>query len=264
MAMLTDPGCVRDHNEDSIAFVRPGRNYQSEKGLLAIVADGMGGHQAGEYASRLAVDAISQFYYADTDRKAPQDLLHSMQEANSRIYREAATDSSLQGMGTTATALALRQGKAYFAHVGDSRMYRLRDEVIELLTEDHTLLMALLKDGAITEEQAKTFPDRHVITRALGSHPEVEVMSPEKGIELKVDDRFILCSDGLHDLVSSDDIRRALFGRTVQSACESLVELAKNRGGHDNISVIIVRIGGASAGQRPAPVTRTGEVGVNG
>jgi protein phosphatase len=167
-------------------------------------------------------------------------------------------------MGTTATALALRQGKAYFAHVGDSRMYRMRDGAIELLTEDHTLLMALLKSGSLTEEQAKYFPERHVITRALGSHPEVEVMSPEKGLELEIEDRFILCSDGLHDLVGSEDIREANFGRTAQSACELLVELAKSRGGHDNISVIIVRIGESGKQDRPAPVTRTDGVGVNG
>ncbi|MDR3566914.1 MAG: Stp1/IreP family PP2C-type Ser/Thr phosphatase [Syntrophobacteraceae bacterium] len=259
--MVTDPGCIRDHNEDSIAVVRPGGNYPLQKGALAIVADGMGGHQAGEYASRLAVDAISQCYYGDTKRLPPEDLAHSLQEANGKIFREAATDSTLHGMGTTATALALRQGKAYFAHVGDSRLYRMREGVIELLTEDHTLLMALLKSGSLTEEQAKYFPDRHVITRALGSHPEVEVMSPEKGIELEIDDRFLLCSDGLHDLVGSEDIREALLGRTAQAACELLVELAKNRGGHDNISVIIVRIGEPAKQDRPAPVTRTDEVG---
>ncbi len=261
--MITDPGCVRDHNEDSITVVRPGGNYTSEKGMLAVVADGMGGHQAGEYASRLAVDAITQFYYADASRKPPEDLLHSLKEANNRIYSEASTDASLQGMGTTATALALRQGKAYFAHVGDSRMYRLRDGIIEQLTEDHTLLMALLKSGSLTEEQAQNFPDRHVITRALGSHPDVEVMISDNGFELEIDDRFILCSDGLHDLVSSEDIRIAISGRSPQEACEFLVELAKTRGGHDNISLIIVRVCESGRQDRPAPVTRTDEVCVN-
>ena len=263
VGMLTDRGCIRERNEDSIAVVRPGGNYSSEKGMLAIVADGMGGHRGGGYASQLAVEAISQCYYADVSKKPLEDLVRSLQEANSRIYREASTDSNLSGMGTTATVLALRQGRAYFAHVGDSRMYRVREGVIELLTEDHTLLMALLKSGSLTEEQAKNFPDRHVITRALGSHPSVEIMTPEKGIELKIDDLFILCSDGLHDLVSSDDIREAVAGRTPQRACELLVELAKSRGGHDNISLIIVRIGEPGKEDRPAPVTRTDGVCAN-
>jgi len=263
--MLSDPGCVRSRNEDSIRFFRPSTQEQAGKGSLAIVADGMGGHQAGDRASQLAADTIAKAYYAGSARSARENLKQAFLEANKAIFREASMTPGLAGMGTTATVLALFEDSVCFAHVGDSRLYLLRDERLEQLSEDHTLVMAMLRDGLITPEQARNHPDRHVITRAIGSHSSVEVMVSDREMPLRENDTFILCSDGLHDLVPPPDIRQALEGRTLDEACRRLVDLAKRRGGHDNISVLVVRCltGEENHYASRSPVTRSDEVSAN-
>jgi len=239
----TDRGCVREANEDSGRFVRPNDPAQlAEKGLLAIVADGMGGHCAGEVASRMAVETVSRAYYRG-DADITEALRAAFAEANREIHEAAAHDPNLKGMGTTCTALVLHEGRAFSAHVGDSRLYMLRGGDVYLMTEDHSAVMEMVKLGIITHEQARHHTDKNVILRALGTSSEVEVSTWEQPLDVCAGDQFLLCSDGLYDLVSDEEIKQVLVSTEDQhAACEHLIERAKERGGHDNITVGIIGI----------------------
>ncbi len=242
VGMLSDVGCVRELNEDSCTYVQPDDPAQLEsKGLLIVVADGMGGHSAGEVASRLAVDVIARAYYQETGdpRSALENAFH---EANLAIYEAAEADSSKNGMGTTCTALVLQNGTAIAAHVGDSRLYLVREGSIYLMTEDHSAVMEMVKAGLITLEQARHHPEKNVILRAMGSHAEVEVTTWQEPLPVRAGDRFLLCSDGLYDLVEDEEIKRIVLLSAPPIACQSLIALAKERGGHDNITVGIVNL----------------------
>lgn len=238
--LFSDPGCVRKRNEDSIALLKPITGQGPAQSLLAIVADGMGGHQAGDRASQLAVDIIRQSFAA-SDAPPEQALAAAFQAANLAILNEASHDAALTGMGTTATTLAIANARAWLAHVGDSRLYRLRNGQLEQLSEDHTLVAAMVRDRLITPEQAKEHPNRHVLSRAMGTHQRLEVMLAP--VDLALGDVFLLCSDGLHDLVEPGEIRECLLTRPPQASCAFLVELARSRGGYDNISIIAVQCG---------------------
>ena len=257
--MQTDVGCVREINEDSGRLIRPSDPAQlNAKGTLLIVADGMGGHSAGEVASQLAADVVARLYYASPEEPAAA-LKRAVEEANRRINEEAARDEAKHGMGTTCTALALRGGEAVAAHVGDSRLYMLRAGRLYQLSEDHSAVNEMVKMGLITKEQARTHEDKNVILRALGTSPEVEVSTVEPW-RVEVGDRYLLCSDGLYDLVLDEEIAAALTGAgDVHAAGERLIETAKERGGHDNITVGIIAImpeGTAAAEAQDAPTTR--------
>ena len=264
-SVQTDKGCVRELNEDSARFVRPSDPAQlAARGALAIVADGMGGHSAGEVASRMAVELVSRLYY-ETKGEAGAALRHAVEEANRLIHAAAAEDASKEGMGTTCTALAVRGDQAVAAHVGDSRLYMLRDGQLYQLSEDHSAVMEMVKLGIISKEEARTHEDKNVILRALGTSPEVEVSVIEP-FRVGVGDRYLLCSDGLYDLVLDDEIAAALAGAAdVHAAGERLIQTAKERGGHDNITVGIVAImpegAGAAAGGE-LPTTREVEASV--
>lgn len=240
IGQFSDTGCVRKRNEDSIAVAQPATADKKRPGLLAIVADGMGGHQAGDKASQLAVDVIRQTFAA-SDAAPDKALAEAFQAANRAILNEASHDPALTGMGTTATALAIVDGRGWLAHVGDSRLFRLRNGRLEQLSEDHTLIAAMLRDGLVTPQQARDHPNRHVLSRAMGTHPSLDVMLAPVGLALG--DAYLLCSDGLHDLVDAGEIRDCLIERPPQAACAFLVELARRRGGYDNISVIAVACG---------------------
>lgn len=241
-SFLTDIGCQREVNEDNGRYIKPNDpEILLKKGMLFIVADGMGGHLGGEIASRLAVDVISRTYYSE--KAEIQDALrNAILEANSAIYSEAYKDKNLLGMGTTCTALVIQDDSAIAAHVGDSRLYLVRDNEIYLMTEDHSAVMQLVKRGVISLNQARHHPEKNVILRALGSHPIVEVATWKYPFPLRVGDKFILCSDGLYDLVEDEEIKRALTEKEPHTACEDLIALAKKRGGHDNITVGIVSV----------------------
>jgi serine/threonine protein phosphatase PrpC len=256
--ILTDVGCHRDHNEDSIVYVRPAESSQlANKGLLAIVADGMGGHQAGEVASQMAVDVIRRNYYDCEGEDSLEALEEAFIEANQRICEASSQELSLRGMGTTATALVLRRG-----NVGDSRLYRLYGGELTLLTEDHTLVMEMVKSGLLTAEEARLHPHKNIITRALGTHPRVAIAKSADLAPVQVGDRFILCSDGLYDLVSDAEIRDIVASKAPQEACEQLVSLAKERGGHDNISIGILSIYGEAEVDKAVPETHETRVQV--
>ncbi len=261
VSMLSDVGCVRELNEDSGTYIQPDDpELLRSKGLLIVVADGMGGHSAGEVASRLAVDVITRAYYEDGDdaRSALEKAFH---EANREIHKAAEKDASKNGMGTTCTALVLQNGTAISAHVGDSRLYLVREGSIYLMTEDHSAVMEMVKAGLITLEQARHHPEKNVILRAMGSHPEVEVTTWQEPFPVKAGDRFLLCSDGLYDLVEDEEIKRIVMLSAPQTACESLIALAKERGGHDNITVGIVSLKPeGEPDHRSVPETRQAEV----
>ncbi|MFY9574983.1 MAG: Stp1/IreP family PP2C-type Ser/Thr phosphatase [Blastocatellia bacterium] len=263
VSLLSDVGCQREINEDSIRFIQPGDpDVLGEKGVLVLVADGMGGHSGGEVASGMAIDVISRVYYQESGET--QALLsRAFKQASREIYSVSEKDEGLKGMGTTCTALVLKNGAAHSAHVGDSRLYLVRDGQIYVMTEDHSEVMEMVKRGLISLEEARHHPDKNVILRAIGSHEEVEVSTWDEPFPIREGDSFLLCSDGLYDLVEDDEIRRAVEKSDPQTACEGLVALAKERGGHDNISVGIVSLlPVAEAQSKPLRQTREVEAGI--
>lgn len=241
-SMLSDVGCYREENEDRGRVIKPGDpNVLERKGILALVADGMGGHSAGEVASSMAVEVISRVYY-DEPGDPQEALTRALIEANNRIYEAATGNEALGGMGTTCTAVVLQDGSAISAHVGDSRLYLVREGGIYLLTEDHSAVMEMVRRGLLTVEEARNHADKNIILRALGTNPEVEVATWDEPLPLKEGDHLLLCSDGLYDLVEDEEIRQAIIDGDPHAACASLVALAKQRGGYDNITVGIVEI----------------------
>ena len=236
-AMLSNAGMARSTNEDRAAYVIPNaHDARYMHGSLAIVADGMGGHAAGEVASAIAVEVIARKYY-ETEGAAGEALEAGLQVANAAIYEAAAERADLSGMGTTCTALAIRDGMAYWAHVGDSRLYLLRDSTLQQLSEDQTLVMDLVRSGAITVEQARLSPEKNIILRALGTRPSVEIEVRRDGLPLQAGDCLLLCSDGLTDLVDDEAIRRILSTNSPIDACEELIRWALHQGGDDNVTV---------------------------
>ena len=249
-SLRTDVGCVREINEDSGKYVQPSNpEVLASKGMLFVVADGMGGHSAGEVASSIAVETVSRVYY--DDKSDPEEALKkAFRQANRDIHAVSVKSASLSGMGTTCTALVLRDGTALSAHVGDSRLYLVRDGRIYVMTEDHSAVMEMVKRGLISLEEARHHPDKNIILRAVGSQPDVEVSSWEEPFPVKASDQFILCSDGLYDLVEDEEIKEAVMGSEPHTACERLISLAKERGGHDNITVGIIRL--QALGDKPS------------
>jgi len=227
-AALSDTGLVRSHNEDRFAARPP----------LFLVADGMGGQAGGEVAAQLVVDQL----LAAVDRGELRDgatIADVLQGANQEVRRRAALDPSLRGMGTTCTAVVVLDGMAHVIHVGDSRAYLLRDEQLVRLTDDHTAVDRMRREGILTAEQAESHPHRHVLSRAVGAHETVEIDRTE--VELRPDDRLLLCSDGLTGMVAGPDIVRALAITTdPDAAAGALVQAALAAGGYDNVTVVVV------------------------
>lgn len=250
-AWQTDAGCVRENNEDNALYRQPLNQSEVEtKGSLMVVADGVGGHSAGEEASRIAVETISQRFFASQrfseSREGINDALReAFAEANQAIFEAAQSRFEWQGMGTTATALVICGGQAFAAQVGDSRLYLVRDERIYQLSEDHSAVMELVRMGVMTLAEAEGHEDRNIILRALGTKSEVAVTVWEKPFPVRGGDSFVLCTDGLFDLVSDEEIKDVLTtapaDQSTGDICRQLVELAKANGGYDNITVGIVR-----------------------
>lgn len=239
---VTDVGCVRTLNEDHVRLVHSHDELVlAERGVLLVVADGMGGHLAGEVASQVAVDSIHRTYYASAG--SPREaLITAFTDANRAIHDLAERDGRLAGMGTTGTALALCGDQAFSANVGDSRIYLVRDERIYRMTADDSAVHDLVAKGLLTAEEARHHADKNVILRALGTAPEVTVASWEHPFPLRPGDRFLLCSDGLHDVLDDEEIRLAMVDAPPAVACERLIELARARGGPDNISAVVAEV----------------------
>lgn len=235
IARRSDVGCVRGQNEDAL--------HVNARKQMFIIADGMGGHNAGEVASAVACKVISeslngrQVRYEDT----PAALEQAVRTAHEEIHRQARDNPDYEGMGTTVEVLWLRNQTAYWAHVGDSRIYLYRDTRLDQLTEDHSLVNDYLKRGMMSEEQARSTPLRNVILQALGTADELEVETGS--FDCKAGDLLLLCSDGLTDVVLDDDIQQILAGSpSLETAADNAVEHAKQAGGPDNISLILIRL----------------------
>jgi PPM family protein phosphatase len=242
---LTDVGRQRQHNEDTFLLEQNAR--------LFVVADGMGGHAAGEIASRIATDSISEFIlhtveedgtwphgYDEHYSRSTNRLMAALKMANTRVLEAMRKDARLRGMGTTVVA-GLFDGKtASIAHVGDSRAYLVRDSQMSRITNDHSWVFEQVQAGMLTEAEAEKHPLRNVITRALGGALTVNPDASE--IEVRDGDLFLLCSDGLTGMVPEDEILRIVVENdNLEEACRCLIDLANQRGGHDNVTAILVR-----------------------
>jgi protein phosphatase len=228
-AVASDTGRRRRRNEDNYVVAPP----------LFAVADGMGGAQAGEVASKLAASALE----GDSDGLDGLERIDSLiQEANRRIFDRASTDPTASGMGTTMTVALVEGMTVAIGHVGDSRAYLVRGELMEQLTEDHSLVNELLKSGKLSEEEAQVHPQRSVITRAVGTDPDVDIDAFT--IEAEADDVFLICSDGLTDMVEDEEILELVHRNRddLDKAVKALVAAANRVGGEDNITAVAFRI----------------------
>jgi len=233
----TNKGLLRENNEDNLIV------EETKKYNLYAVADGMGGHKAGEVASSIAIDTIRECFKnrcEEENFKAPSFIIQSVQLANDKIREEALTKEECFGMGTTITMaiIDMNLNIAYIGNVGDSRAYILRNDEIKQITDDHTYVNELLKDGKITKVEAKNHPKRNVITRAVGSEETVQADIFE--IEIFENDVILLCTDGLTTLLSDERIRDTLMEYGSSESVQKLIKLANDNGGTDNITIIIV------------------------
>lgn len=233
----TDVGKKRNHNEDSFLSA-------PEMGLFA-VADGMGGHQGGEQASRIAVQTLKSQVNELPDEATREQILEALcratQASGAAIFEHAQANPDLHGMGTTLTALWIQRGRAYLSHVGDSRAYLYRDGQAQQLSDDHTWVHEQVSAGMMTEEEAKEHKFRHVITRSVGFEREVVV----DGAVLPVQpgDCYVLCSDGLSNYLPTDELGQILCTNYYRDVPKLLVELANERGGEDNVTVVLLKFG---------------------
>ncbi|MDI6604654.1 MAG: Stp1/IreP family PP2C-type Ser/Thr phosphatase [Thermoanaerobacteraceae bacterium] len=237
---LTDTGNVRKNNEDSY-YISDNNDLH-----LAIVADGMGGHNGGEIASKYAIDSVHEYFKKNymSLNKNPDSIKefieNSIRYANEMVFNKAFSNNDLTGMGTTLTLLLLEQGFYFIGHIGDSRAYLIRDNRIVQITEDHSYVEELVKMGEITHEEARTHPQKNLITRALGINQEIKV-DLFMG-EVRPNDIYFLCTDGLTNMLTDDQILKEFIDNTdIYKACDSLIKLAKFNGGYDNITIVAVK-----------------------
>jgi protein phosphatase len=246
-AEVTDTGMVREHNEDAIGSL-------PDIGLM-VLADGMGGYNAGEVASGIAVQTITKLAAEGANREARAEvdadtglmrqtivLRDAVARANKIIYQTAQSQAECEGMGTTLVAGMFYDNRISLAHVGDSRAYRLRGERFEQLTMDHSLLQELVDRGFYSEEEAQRSTNRNYVTRALGVEPSVDVEVQE--YEVEPGDIYLLCSDGLPDMVEDEDIHLTIrtFNASLDVVGEQLVQLSNDHGGRDNVSIMLAQV----------------------
>lgn len=233
---LCDIGCVRQNNEDRLGIFA-----LSGGGALMMVADGMGGHAAGEVAAQITLDTVAELAAARMTIAVPAALGQALELANQRICRESDSNPAQRGMGTTATVLAMIDQRAWFAHIGDSRLYRLRDCRLQQLSEDHSLVAEMVRGGLLSPQDAVDHPCRNVIVRALGIEADMHPQLCELALDVLAEDVFLLCSDGLHDQLTPGELAD-LLEAPPHIACQALVNLARERGGADNISAVVCRV----------------------
>jgi protein phosphatase len=242
-ASLTDVGRQRSNNEDSFIYWEPDTDEDfRRKGRLAVIADGMGGYEGGQEASRLAVETVRSVYDNGFAGDPQETLVEAFEAAHQNIQRFAQDHPQFYGMGTTCTALAIVDRQLSFAHVGDSRLYLIRAETITRLTRDHSYVGRLVESGIVRSEDAESHPQRHILTAALGSGREVTPNVPEHPFPLKEGDTLLLCTDGLWGLVGDPDLARVVQTNPPAEACLKLVAMALERGGSDNITLLLLRV----------------------
>jgi protein phosphatase len=254
VANISDVGCERTGNEDYFLYHEPDDDAEFEhRGRLVLVADGMGGRNGGEVASHLAAEVIRDVYLragngdnggADPRGADPRSvLIEAFQQAHQAILSMANTEMELRGMGTTCCAAIFKNGLMYYAHIGDSRIYLVRNGEAVPLTEDHSLVARMVRDGILTPEQARNHDNRNVLTAALGVDSDsVAGDFPIDPQELITGDIIAMCTDGLHGLVSDEEIALTTSHQSMREACKELVGRAKVRGGPDNITVQLLRV----------------------
>lgn len=231
----TDVGTKRNNNQDCIFFsdtpIGPLPN-------LYIVADGMGGHRAGDTASRMAIDITVEFVKKSTLENPVAILKRAMLFANNEIYKASSSDNDLSGMGTTMVAAVAKEGKLYVANVGDSRLYAVGN-TIKQITMDHSLVEEMIRNGELERRKGRNHPEKNIITKAMGSRDEVIPDFFE--IDIKSDEKYLLCSDGLSNMVEDDEIRDIVVEHyNLNDAAQALIDRANYYGGSDNISVVII------------------------
>jgi serine/threonine protein phosphatase PrpC len=239
VAVRSHVGAVRTLNEDVILYATGG-GEQSPRGILALVADGMGGHAAGEVASRIAAETVRCIYFEQAGA-VPAVFGMAFDAANRQIQQWAADHPECAGMGTTCTAVALQDTMAWIAHIGDSRAYLMRAGRLSQLTADQTLVARLVREGKLREEEAAQSPVNNVLLQALGMGPDVAPAISTDPLTLMPGDTLLLCSDGLSGLVSDRVIADTVVRLSPHDACDALIDAALAAGGHDNISVGILR-----------------------
>jgi len=241
IAHRTDIGLERPNNEDSISCVSDDHTGCQ----LIVVADGMGGTACGQVASQIAVQTIRQSFFNtfNSEFSINDRLALAISEANRLIFHRSNQDRQCKGMGSTCALLVLTDETAYVAHAGDSRVYLIRENRIRRLTRDHSRAQRMLDDGLITEEEAVNHPDKDWLDRALGLREYILPDVLNDPIRLKPEDTFVVCTDGLTNLVRDEEVFRLVQSVPADSACEALIALANERGGNDNITIAIARIG---------------------
>ncbi|KKE78326.1 Stp1/IreP family PP2C-type Ser/Thr phosphatase [Oceanobacillus caeni] len=235
---LTDRGRVRSHNEDA-----GGIYYNSTNQLLAVIADGMGGHQAGDVASKMAITQIDKQWKNTKKFEKPNEieewLQNTIQEINKAIYEHAQNNQECEGMGTTLVIVVHIDEFLTVAHIGDSRCYLLNQHKLKQVTEDHSLVNALVQSGQISRDDAKHHPRKNVVLRALGS--ELQVDADIKTISIDENEKILLATDGLTDKILDEELFEIINKHDdIHLACQELIDLANNRGGEDNISLILL------------------------
>lgn len=252
-AAITDIGCERDINEDRYAVI------DSPVGKAWVVCDGMGGTLGGELAAQLAIDAVRRGLESRANFEPQEAFLQAIEEAN-RVIVLRRQNPQFSGMGTTIVGALINGNEVFIAHAGDSRAYLVRDSAIQQLTIDHTYVQDLVDRGAISEEEALSHPQAHVLTRCLGAEPRLKVDGQKFWIwdieSNDAEDRLVLCSDGLYSLVGDDEIAERVSKGSPQESCVDLVELAKERGGYDNITLAILPLGGQLREESPGRTSR--------
>lgn len=258
VAAATDPGCQRSDNQDCVLVENPDRAHPNlSLGLFAVVADGMGGHSGGAIASSIAVDTMARLYRESAGESPDRALHKAVLAANHAIFTRAVEEPRLQGMGTTVTALAIRSGSVAYAHVGDTRLYRIRDQEITQLSQDHTLVAELVRQGTLSAAQAQNHPDRNFVTRAVGSKEECSEIDYAIMAEAPcIGDHYLLCCDGLHDVVSEAVMVDVTCSVPPLTACRVLIDKANQAGGPDNISVIVIRLVALPVEEPSVTITR--------
>jgi PPM family protein phosphatase len=243
VSVQSDIGCLRQNNEDSFGYWEPEDDQQFlRKGRLAVVADGMGGYEGGQEASRLAVETLVEVYrdFGGDDPQAA--LVEALQAAHEQIREYSFAHPGLRGMGTTCTAAAIVQDSLYYVHVGDTRLYLIRDGQITRVTRDHSYVGRLVESGMISPEEAENHPQRNILTAALGTNPDLIMDSPGQPEPLRPEDVLLICSDGLWGQVRDSEILDAVENKSAEQTGRKLIELARERGGPDNITVEVLRV----------------------
>src|ERR1700730_12350012 len=250
---LTDVGMRRANNQDSRAVLMAS-DVESwrRRGHVFVVADGMGAHAAGELASKMAADGIPHNYYKLRDEPPPDAIRKSIREVNEQIHRRGQANAEFHGMGTTASVLVILPQGALVAHVGDSRVYRVRGGRLEQLTFDHSLVWEMAASGQLPKDAAPNLVPKNIITRSLGPHKEVRV-DLEGPYPIEVGDTFLLCSDGLSGQVKDEEIGPILSALSPSEAVRLLIDMANLRGGPDNITAIVARVMAVPSDQGEQP-----------